>query len=241
MNRKGALAAAAVPPAHRDPLGSPRRAQRPPPAFPAPLSPCDSERGRLRALIYISSASGQWAGNSGFCNLHGPRRWPMGWLSRIPLGRRCVTQREAGPGAGTCRARGLGSAAAPGSRGGKMSVAGLKKQFHKASQVRGAVPGAGAVAEPQRGLCCWRGVRPAPAPGRPPQGAADSSTTFWVAASPRGAVPSASPLGPPFIIASCVDPYETGLPVSGFCLGFQVLLLVTRICYLMLLFNVFVL
>lgn len=65
-----------------------------------------------------------------------------------------MTQREAGPGAGTCRARGLGSAAAPGSRGGKMSVAGLKKQFHKASQVRGAVPGAGAVAEPQRGLCC---------------------------------------------------------------------------------------
>ncbi|KAK2539457.1 Sh3gl3 [Columba livia] len=59
----------------------------------------------------------------------------MGWRSRIPLGRRCVTQREAGPGAGTCRARGLGSAAAPGSRGGKMSVAGLKKQFHKASQL----------------------------------------------------------------------------------------------------------
>lgn len=64
---------------------------------------------------------------------------------RRPLGGRCfqrrgaagraerVTQREAAAAAGTRRPLGRGSP--------KMSVAGLKKQFHKASQVRGAAPG----------------------------------------------------------------------------------------------------
>ncbi|XP_074011823.1 endophilin-A3 isoform X1 [Numenius arquata] len=73
----------------------------------------------------------------------------MGWRPPSPLGRRCFPARgavgagdtargRAGPAAGTCRdlpgPAGPSAWEAPPPRG-KMSVAGLKKQFHKASQL----------------------------------------------------------------------------------------------------------
>jgi len=112
-----------------------------------------------------------------------------------------------------------------------MSVAGLKKQFHKASQVRGAGAGAGAATEPRRGASLLAEGSPH---ARLPA-AAGSSTSAEVAASLSGTsvLPSALPLAPPCCycrLASGVDPCQGGLPVSFLCLGLGRFLLVIDVC-----------
>lgn len=209
-------------------------------------------RGGCCALICITPASGQWAGGAGSVICMGPGGGQWGGVRRTRWGGDvCLRagRRGAAVGAGdTARGRGgrgdlpgpagtprhppgLGSATAAAAAG-KMSVAGLKKQFHKASQVRAAAPAA--VAPTPRGLCRWWVVRPAPA-------AAGSSTfSFQVAASlsgTSGVFPSALPLGPPLyycLLGSRADPCRRGLPAAFFCLGLRVFPWVVNICYLML-------
>lgn len=128
----------------------------PPPAFPCAAVSMQqrSVGGFERSFTYPpQGANGQASPGSAICMCPGAGQWGGAHGSRSegdvsPRAGRRVTQREAGPGAGPGQRR------CPGEPRGKMSVAGLKKQFHKASQVRGAAPGAGAEAELQRGLCC---------------------------------------------------------------------------------------
>lgn len=145
---------------------------------------------------------------------------------RRPLGGRCfqrrgaagraerVTQREAAAAAGTRRPLGRGSP--------KMSVAGLKKQFHKASQVRGAAPGEGPERWQSPGggtaLGAWFALRAQRVPR------SSASRRWHHSLSPRGALPSALLLGFLFDycpLASCADLTREGCPFPYFPWSFK--------------------
>lgn len=204
--------------------------------------------------ICIAPAIGQWAGDYGsvICMGADGSQWGVSRRARlegdVSIGAgRWVTPREAGPAAraaGTCRPLGLspvtaphgtapprapprpapGTAASGSRRGGKMSVAGLKKQFHKASQVRGAVPGAGAVAEPQGGALLL--MRGSPCARSKAQRLPRASPGWWHRSlAARAALPSALPLRPPPFcdrLLPLVLILSRGLPVPFCCSGLRV-------------------
>lgn len=138
----------------------------------------------------------------------------MGCERPGPLWRRC-TQRRGAPGPWVTQRGAAGTRRdvpwpAGALRRAKMSVAGLKKQFHKASQVRERLR---AAAEPCREIGRWWVARPEPAAARLLQGAADTSIFFAT------------------VVTSASLPGTAGNVVSSFTSGFSRLSLpLSRIC-----------